>query len=447
MTDVVGREASVHFIAECSRRTPGEARSKLFVHFCGRPGSGKSALLENLAGHLRKSGVPHAQLDFARNGDHDQEVVVQQLVSSLVFDLSRRFSQATELRFPRFLVARVAMTTILDDVDRAAARKQLVTELLAHRGVDRWMALFADTGRLAIGLVSEGANAVTEPLAFLEKYGVPALRRHHRVRQVLLGRALTWFASVDRPEKTVSQKDVDAFALDTLVKLVKDARQQDDEDAQRRVSLLLLRSFLADLGDLDPESGEMQFNPIVLLDNVDAPFGRRLLLRLSQAAQATRAFGGEIPLTVVTTGRRDVSPLLGPTSGTLLTGQDQLRENWSWPTQYLAPLAVEHVSTLATRVGGALGGIPTDLVASMVFALTRGHPAATCVLLSRLPDTAQRLDLEQALASPSRGDVMEGDPRWRGNSSTSCFRSNPWKCWTGSFPWLPLGHPATPWHC
>lgn len=410
MTDVVGREASVHLIAECSRRTPGDVRSKLFVHFCGQPGSGKSALLENLAGHLHESGVPHAQLDLAGNGDHDHEVVVQQLVGSLVFDLSRRFSHATELRFPRFLVAQVAMKTTLDDVDRAAARKQLVAELLAHRGVDRWMALFADIGGLALRLIPEGATVAAEPLTFLERYGVRALRRHHRVRQVLLGRALTWFASVDRPEKTVSQKDVDAIALDTLVMLGKDARQKDDEAAQRRVSVLLLRSLLADLGDLDldPETGEMQFNPIVLLDNVDTPFGRRLLLRLAQAVQAARAFGGEIPLTVVTTGCRDISPLLGPTSGILLTGQDQLRENWSWPTQYLAPLAVEHVSTLATRVGSALGGTPADLVASMVFALTRGQPAATCVLLSRLPDTAQRLDLEQALTSASRGGVMEG---------------------------------------
>src|SRR5438105_12117331 len=128
-----GRDRAITLVREfMDRPAQNRGRRVPIVVFTGSRGSGKTALLSDLARRLDQR-VPYAYLDL----ETVDAPGTPELLSALAFDLNRHCATYGRLAFPRLIVGRIAMAQDLDLTDHHRARSQVEAALEAYRNVSR----------------------------------------------------------------------------------------------------------------------------------------------------------------------------------------------------------------------------------------------------------------------------------------------------------------------
>ncbi|GAA1906182.1 hypothetical protein GCM10009716_15220 [Streptomyces sodiiphilus] len=383
---------------------PGERRP--VVVFEGTRGSGKSVLLDVLAGKLDQF-VPYGRADFADPRHED----VAYTLSMAAGRMARHRPRYRRLTFPRLLIGLLVMEQDLAHLNWEDARKA-VTALLKERRGRAWpvRALGSVAGQASVTgeLASGGTTTVFRvPLKLLAELGVASLPEG----------AQRWYGHRDR--------GLTDRAVDTLIELNTAARAARDEEADTasgraardRVGGLLCEAFLADLRDCPRRVWKLP-TPVLLLDNVDTPAGRSFLRRFLDARPLLGADQHAEPLTVVATGEEDLSvtfeteavPLEGLLS--VEAGAGAVEGTPVWLSYPLPDFTRANVQDL---LAGASGG--TDRrTARIIHGFTAGHPESAGLLAglaarNPLPEGGiaglLALSLPDSAGSPDEPTVQE----------------------------------------
>jgi hypothetical protein len=371
--------------------------------FEGPPGSGKTSLLDALA-ELQRNRVPTAFLDVGDihlDPERGERGAIPSLVAELAFQLARQSGGYGSLRFPRLVIGLLVQRLDLDRVDRARARRQVDEALRAHRGVDQWTSTLEKAAQELVARVP-GGQVVPQSLVHEIFTGTVGLAgRWGPGRRFLLGPYQQWYGHQD-----LGLTDP---AIEALVGLKRwSDSAEHNPDHQHRIDDLLLRAFLADLRDAfrrADRSGGWSFNGVLLLDNVDGELGQAFLAELVRIRRDATAGGTATrdPLTVVVTSRGAVLADLADLDDAPAGGRS--REQW-WQRVPLTPLTLNEISAMIAQL--ALSDGNTQHLATVVHDFTRGHAAATEMLLNAIDD-AGRADVELAdlLRAPPDGSSLE----------------------------------------
>jgi hypothetical protein len=324
------------------------------------------------------------------------------LLPLLAFELNRDSGRYGTVPFPRLITGLIAISVPLDDLagkaNRPAAR-QLMRKALEDRK-DTARALQAtiqeaiEAGLGAVGGTPPGvAKAATDILAQVgPRLVLGWLVTTRAGRRIVLGAGQDWYGRQDRED------DVDP--IDALIDLNLKAAGILGKDAMPEAADLLWAAFLADLDDAFARwrSVNWTLNCLVLLDNADAPAGKRFLDELIAARRRRAAAGtAPAPLTVVATGRGPVTEQLirrGDRPIALAdasyadyerrAAEDSARR-WGYPVA-LPDLSPEDVGAMARELE-LPAGTSRAAVASAVYRYTHGHPDCTRRLLNEIATT------------------------------------------------------------
>ncbi|MBZ4017164.1 hypothetical protein [Streptomyces purpurogeneiscleroticus] len=363
----------VRLFNECRTRGQGD-RELPVITLLGRRGSGKTTTLRWL-GYLA-SNRPNAFYDFASAVPKRPHEVAARLALGLSYRLPRQ----PAVHFPRLalglLVVRAGLT--IDSADARRVRAELKQALRQAKenteayertnGVIEGVALLQDLNVVQL----PGLNLVLK----LVQFGLPRLPV-----SVMWRTGLTWYA--DSPNRPV----------DALMKLNELAGSEAAADVEE-VDRLLCGAFLEDLRDhyaRHPRDKEC----VVLLDNIDAPQGRKfldLLVRIREVnASSDRA---NDPLLVVATAAnarsvpgpyaRDFPAELRirtPEQASYTDWQDSIPRpasttKWHWYPVQLRDLTEPEVATLAEQAASTV-----VRATPLIHRLSYGHPWSARVLL------------------------------------------------------------------
>jgi hypothetical protein len=415
-----GRNAALKLVREfltreerdgalCSRRYP-------VVVFTGMRGTGKTALLADLAGRLDQ------QVAFARIDCEGFDGGARDLLSLIAFDLNRQSGRYGTLPFPRLITGQIAIAAHLDLTDREVAREQVRQVLEEHQKtgqvLQEALRTTLQSGFEALGGShgAPGASAAIENIIY--KYGpdvvLGGLAASRRGRRLLLGKGQEWYGHQDC--------DLGRGPLDVLVDLNRMATFPEAEGNRREVAELLWAAFLADLRDSFRHSrraGAWTLNCVVLLDNADTVIGRDFLDELVMARRQRAAYAADDPdpLTVVATSRGDLAERVrarGESAVTLADAgyADYLRRSqtqvgrWWYPV-LLPDLTLDEVGNMVAAM--ELPGGSRHAVTSAVHRFTAGHPGATRTLLEAIAEHPDEpADLLAILSSPEPGVLSAG---------------------------------------
>lgn len=388
-----GRDSAIELVEDFLLR-PEQAdgrphsRSTPVLVFTGARGTGKSALLGELARHANQQFL-FAQVDCEQVPSSSG----RDLLAGLVFELTRRCGDYVKLGFPRFVTGRLALTLDLDLSSRERARAQVEKALEEHRNVDKLRDFLGE-------LASEVLPAVPGPDRvpgmgtagqYLPGVVLDGLVSRRWGRRVVLGSGQDWYGHQDR--------GLARNALDELVDLSRQANHPSAGDAQRDVDETLWAAFLADLRSAfrsGRSAVRCTFNCAVLVDNIDSPAGMAFVEELLQARSnhAAHVSGGADPLTVVATTRagrsRRFSGSDEPVRTVAKAGYEDYRKqsdgqpDRGWYPVALEDLAQEQVRNMVADVAWSSGS--NHRIATSVHRFTRGHPGTTRLLLDQFAE-------------------------------------------------------------
>lgn len=379
-----------------SARTP-------VVLFTGVRGAGQAELLADLRGLL--GTVPCAYIDAGWPFKSTLD-----MLALLAYDLNQK-SGYGKLAYPRLLTGEIVIDAgiDIDPLDRARARQQVVALLADHRHVK---GVLEDSisrilqGALAPALAHsppEAAGLAGAVADVVSDYGTkPLLGRLAATRYgraVLLGRGQEWWGHQDRGLRN--------DPIDELVNLrlaadrARAQRPCDDPGTDRRDAAADLRKVVtkrlweAYLADLRDSFGDRRRainwtrNCVLLLGNADTPVARAFLEELV-SVRRDRARGEPDPLTVVAASHGGLAAEVSEAGVTPLSAASpgHYRERtgsavWWYPV-LLPALSWSQTTTMVYAL--ELPGINAEVVTAAVRGFTRGHPAATRVLLEAMAE-------------------------------------------------------------
>jgi hypothetical protein len=421
-----GRNAALQLVREFLTREQGNgmlhSRRYPVLVFTGMRGTGKTALLADLAGRLDQ------QVAFARIDCEGFDGDARDLLSLIAFDLNRQSGRYGSLPFPRLITGQIAITAFLNTTDRGAAREQIHQVLEANQRTAKVLK-DAFTEMLKSGFEAlGGTHGVTGTGLAIEtlasRYGpeviLGGLAASRRGRRLLLGKGQDWYGHQDR--------DLGRNPLDVLVDLNRMAALPDAEGNRREVAELLWAAFLADLRDSFAHSrhaSSWTLNCAVLLDNVDTQVGHAFLDELIMARRQRAAYAADDPdpLTVVATSRGDLAERVrvrGESAVTLTSAsysdyqrrmQTQVSRQsqvglWWYPV-LLPDLTLDEVGNMVSAL--ELPGGTRRSVTSAVHRFTAGHPGATRMMLEAIAEHPDKpLELLGILTGPEPGVLSPG---------------------------------------
>lgn len=407
-TRLCGRDGEMSLVREFLHRpdqdgSPVSRRLPALV-FSGARGSGKTALLGELA-RLMEQNVPFARLDCERIGPGS----AQQSLAAVAFQLSRPCKDYGVLEFPRFITGELALRPNLDVTNWQQARAEIDAALAQYSDISDPPELLHELAGEVLtsvpGLSSiPGMNTLGQRSLSLVVSVINAVRR----RRGLPRDGRQWYGHQD--------KGLSGDALNVLVDLNREARQQDAQDSRDGVGELLWAAFLADLREgfrAGRQRDRRTLNCALLLDNVEAAPGIEILTGLLKARRQRAAFADAEadPLTVVATTRTGLSGRLAdigehpvPTESVTVSSVagKPSPEGKRAPAARLVrldDLTAEHVGNMVAALGPHLSS--SRRIATVVHGFTLGHPRATRLLLDTIAEhDLGTAELSRLLAMP-----------------------------------------------
>ncbi|MGW0893281.1 AAA family ATPase [Saccharopolyspora sp. NPDC002578] len=401
-----GRSRELLLVREFMRRPEHDgvpvSRPVPMLTFTGPPGSGKTALLDELAAGLEQN-VPFARLDCARLGPSSP----QEVLAALAFQLSRPCPGYGTLEFPRLITGQLALGATLNVARWTLARRQVEDELAAYLKISdppQFLATLASGVLATVPALSNVPGVVTlgQHLPGLVVGGINAVLRGRRDR----GDARKWFGHQDK-----------GLARDPIDVLVELNHKAQSPDGSQEVGEVLWAAFLADLRDgfrRGRQADRRTLNCAVLLDDVDAGLELVSGLEVAHRQRGQLAVDDPDPLTVVATSSR--SALVRRLSA---AGEDPVAIENAGYEDYaqrgsgrhragpylvrLDDLSPEAVDTLVSALGPRLSD--NRRISAMVHGFAHGHPGATRMLLDAIAE--HRLDpvsLDAVLDAAVPGD-------------------------------------------
>ncbi|GAA1288219.1 hypothetical protein [Saccharothrix xinjiangensis] len=369
-----------------SRRTP-------IVIFTGPKGCGRSALLDSLESRMQ-GRLPHARV----NCGELKSTTAWEVLPLLAFDLNRTAAGYRSIPFPRFVTAQVAISAQIDALGQAA-RLRIREELEKARRVDQLRTFLDNLAQDLAGAVPVvgGVPGVVTAARYAPNLLLDGLVTWRHGRRVVLGEGLEWYGSGDK-------------AYDELARLNLLTRDDASEADRKEATELLWAAFLADLRAAFATGRGARgwsLNCVLLLDDVDTKPGRLLYRALADARR-----GEPDPLTVVATSAGGVARHVAPDEeipfaeeagyDDYLARRQGQYESDSYPVA-LRDLTLDEVKDMVADVAGPRLGAHRA-VAAEVYRFTRGHPAATAVVVKAVGDhTGGDTSVKRLL-----------DRRWRG---------------------------------
>ncbi|MGK5741348.1 hypothetical protein [Micromonospora sp. URMC 103] len=393
-----GRDRALALVREFAIRPesegiPASRRTPILI-FTGPRGCGKTALL-NLVEKGLHGKVPYARVDCGTL----KNATAWEVLSLLAFDLNRNAAGYRSIPFPRFVTAQVAISAQVDSPG-PAARVIMRTALENARRLDQLRTFLANLAQDVTGSIPgvggvPGAATAAQYAPNLVLNGLVSWRRG---RRVVLGEGLEWYGSGNQ-------------AYDELVRLNLLTREDASEAERKEATELLWAAFLADLrAAFDKRrAGAWSVNCVLLLDNIDTKPGRLLYRALADARR------GEVdPLTVVATSAGGVARHVAPDEeipfaeeasyDDYLERRQGTYESDSYPVA-LRDLNLDEVKDLVSEVAGPRLNAHRAIAAE-VYRFTRGHPAATAVIVKAIgANTGGAVPLKRLLESRWRGPV------------------------------------------
>ncbi|MEU6132660.1 hypothetical protein ABZ805_26075 [Saccharopolyspora sp. NPDC047091] len=377
------------FLARPERDGIPASRPVPVLVFCGTGGTGKTALLDELAARM-DGNVPCARFDCARLDGSS----VPRALADLAAQLSRPCEGYGTLEFPRFIAGHLALGPHLDLTGWPAARRQVEESLATYPKISDPPQFLASLAAGAPTAAVPGAAAVGGHLPDLVLTGINALRR----ARWQWGDERAWYGHQDR--------GLDRDPVDVLVDLNRKARASDPEVVQE-VGDVLWAAFLADLRD-GFRSGwaadRRTLNCVVLLDDADAAPELLRGLEAARRRRGTAATEDPDPLTAVATANVDPLARGGPVPIDVAGYADHLarsaanRTPGSYPV-LLGDLSADAVADMAAPLGPVLGN--ARRVVAMLHGFAHGHPRTTRMLLDAIAEHgADPADLHELLAGP-----------------------------------------------
>ncbi|MCA1185173.1 hypothetical protein LCD36_01770 [Saccharopolyspora sp. 6T] len=350
--------------------------------FCGTSGTGKTALLDELAARM-DGNVPCARLDCARIDGSP----VPRVLADLAAQLSRPCKGYGMLEFPRFIAGHLALGPRLDPTSRPAARRQVEESLATYPKI-------SDPPGFLASLAGGTAAAVGGNLPDLVLSGINALRR----ARWQWGDERAWYGHQDR--------GLDRDPVDVLVDLNRKARA-DVPDVAQEVGEVLWAAFLADLRN-GFRSGwtadRRTLNCAVLLDDADAVPELLRGLEAARRRRGTAAAEDPDPLTAVATAHVDPLarggpvPIDGAGYADHLARSVQHRRHGSYPV-LLGDLSADAVADMAAPLSPVLDN--SRRAVAMLHGFAHGHARTTRMLLDAIAEQgADPADLHGLLVGP-----------------------------------------------
>jgi hypothetical protein len=362
----------------------------------GPPGSGKTAVLESIAGDLMRT-VPFARLDFVTDPappmdpDKPKKTFWQEVddaLTAIVWELSQWRPSYGSLRFPRFAIAQLVRRLDLDpNQPNEDLRREVITALGRHRRVNKLRKVLQDATAQALGRVPGPLGWSLKALGpYVVQLVFDWLVSRTTGRRVLLGRYQNWYETRGQGND-----------IDVLVNLNRWTRKNANPASRAQATQLMFAAFFADLQDdfqRGRRSGEWSFNSVLFLENVASEWGSAFLAELATARAQHRLQETDEadPLTVVATSRTQV-----PVAGTPVI------------RVLLRPLDLATVSGMVNARSWD-GGDPRRL-AVRIHTFTGGHPEAVDLLLEAAVEhgTAD-VGLNDLLAWRSHGTASDNRP-------------------------------------
>jgi hypothetical protein len=332
----------------------------------GSPGSGKTAVVDGIARDLERT-VPFARFEFTTDTDVPTDPdeakkalwrEIDDALASMVWDLNQWRPIYGSLRFPRFAIAQVVRRLDLDpNRPIQDLRREVVTALERHRGVDKLRQVLQDAAAQALG---RAPGFLGWSLKALGPYALQrvfdSLVSGTTGRRVLLGPYQEWYGTKGP-----------GTGVDVLLNLNRWTRSDANPTFRVQATQLTFAAFLADLQDdfqSGRRSGEWSFNGVLFLENIASERGSAFLAELATArAQHRRQDSDDAdPLTVVATSWTRVPVASTPVVRVLLR-----------------PLDLTAVNGMVNARSWAGGDIRR--LASRIHAFTNGHPEAVELML------------------------------------------------------------------
>ncbi|MBB5960170.1 hypothetical protein FHS29_006793 [Saccharothrix tamanrassetensis] len=354
----------------------GRDRPVLVVE--GYGGSGRTEFLHTQWSRW-KADTPTVWVD-ARLVDDPESHSLRPLLVAVMQGLSEKVG-GYEVKFPRVVLAHIAMESPVPDVDPERAKQTMRRRLIEYRDRDALITLVGSLLGTSLGAVTPnvpGADVVADTVA---QAIVDRLRRASKLAKFTWDESLAWFGHQDN-----------RLRFDPVAALVQLSRQAaiDTADVRGDVDDLLVAALLADVRESLARVAGRPWNALVLLDEGDVPTARSFIaallrMRRSRANRSPDPSTTPVdPLVVVTTS--------GGRLAADLPGRDEARP--SWLAIDLGELTEQDVHDMA-RAHIWPPELGTRRVADAVYRLTGGHAAATDLVLRALetaPGLVDRVD-------------------------------------------------------
>ncbi|WP_040816673.1 hypothetical protein [Nocardia concava] len=361
-----------------SKQDIGITKPVQVLEGCG--GSGRTALLDELQRkwHEHTPIVLVRPLELPENEANPSRPILAAIMLGLSLGVD-----GYRIAFPRVVVALIALRENFADIAEDGRVPHLYAKLNGYGHRDDLIGLILDLIRGMGGMAADagipGIHLIV-PVAVQRLSALVADRlRHGRfVTRFTWGSAVDWFGHEDR--------DLRGSGAEALVNLSLRSRNS-NPDTRQGVDDVLTRALLADLRHSAAKVHARTSNAVVLLDDGDAEAAVAFTGSLLRARTVLAAVRGLLPdpLTVITTSSGVLATEVGwhlpepaivtdPPRSSPLTPPVPL-----WARLRLADFTDLEVSTLAMAADPIEGG----RISAAVHRLTKGHPAATVLLLEK----------------------------------------------------------------